>query len=503
MALLNYNAYPVIVVDDEPDNLEVFKLNLKREFDVRTAKSGAEALALMKACDPGVIVTDQRMPGMSGIELLKETKKARPDCVRMIITAYSDSDVLLKAINEAQIERYIPKPFRVEDVRNALRQGLERFHLERENRRLFEELRAHNAYLEEEVRHGEKYDWARVKGSQGGLKVVVDEVEKVAPTRSTVLLRGETGTGKEVVARAIHESSPRRGKPLIKVNCAALPDTLLESELFGHEKGAFTGAEKRRLGRFELADTGTIFLDEIGDVTPAMQAKLLRVLQEREFERVGGNETVKVDVRVVAATHKNLEEAVKKGTFREDLYFRLNVFPIELPPLRKRRDDIPELARFFLTRFAGEAGKGHLQTFSADATARLVAYPWPGNVRELENVIERAVILANGEILDAQDLRFLDAQLLAKTPGSGGAPTELPTKPSGEQPLPEVLERLERDELIRAMDTAQGSKAKAARSLGVNRSTLYYRLRKHGLAERYGLPPVEGGGDADDESSEG
>jgi len=495
VTLLDPRTYPVLVVDDEPDNLEVFKLNLKREFDLRLAKSGQEALDLMKQIDPGVIVTDQRMPGMTGIELLVQTKKARPDAVRMIITAYTDADVLLKAINEGGIERYLVKPFRVEEVRNALQKGLERFHLERENRRLVEELRAHNAYLEDEVRKGERYDWARVKGSQGGLRVIVDEVERVAPTRSTVLLRGETGTGKELIARAIHDTSPRRSKPLIKVNCAAIPETLLESELFGHEKGAFTGAEKRRLGRFELADQGTIFLDEIGDVSPAMQAKLLRVLQEREFERVGGSETIKVDVRVVAATHRPLEELVKKGQFREDLYFRLNVFPIELPPLRKRRDDVPELARFFLLRYAREAGKGHIENLSADAVARLVAYPWPGNVRELENVIERAVIFANGEILGAEDLRFLDAQLLSKGPSTT---PELSSTPSKEQPLPEVLDKLEREELIRAMDTAQGSKAKAARALGVNRSTLYYRLRKHGLAERYGLPAVEGGEEVDE-----
>ncbi len=494
MTLLDPRAYPVLIVDDEPDNLEVFRLNLKREFDLRTAKSGAEALELMRQIDPGVVVTDQRMPGMTGIELLVQTKSARPDAVRMIITAYTDSDVLLKAINEGGIERYLVKPFRVEEVRNALRHGLERFHLERENRRLVEELRAHNAYLEDEVRRGERYDWARVKGSQGGLKPIVEDVERVAHTRSTVLLRGETGTGKELIARAIHEASPRAKKPLIKVNCAAIPETLLESELFGHEKGAFTGAEKRRLGRFELANEGTLFLDEIGDVTPAMQAKLLRILQEREFERVGGSETIKVDVRVVAATHRNLEELVKKGQFREDLYFRLNVFPIELPPLRKRRDDIPELARFFLLRYAREAGKPHLENLSSDAVARLVAYPWPGNIRELENVIERAAILANGEILEAQDLRFLDAQLLAR----GSTPSELPSSPSKEQPLPDVLDKLEREELIRAMDAAQGSKAKAARALGVNRSTLYYRLRKHGLAERYGLPAVEGGEEGDD-----
>jgi Nif-specific regulatory protein len=494
LTLLDPRAYPVLIVDDEPDNLEVFRLNLKREFDLRTAKSGAEALELMRQIDPGVVVTDQRMPGMTGIELLVQTKSARPDAVRMIITAYTDSDVLLKAINEGGIERYLVKPFRVEEVRNALRHGLERFHLERENRRLVEELRAHNAYLEDEVRRGERYDWARVKGSQGGLKPIVEDVERVAHTRSTVLLRGETGTGKELIARAIHEASPRAKKPLIKVNCAAIPETLLESELFGHEKGAFTGAEKRRLGRFELANEGTLFLDEIGDVTPAMQAKLLRILQEREFERVGGSETIKVDVRVVAATHRNLEELVKKGQFREDLYFRLNVFPIELPPLRKRRDDIPELARFFLLRYAREAGKPHLENLSSDAVARLVAYPWPGNIRELENVIERAAILANGEILEAQDLRFLDAQLLAR----GSTPSELPSSPSKEQPLPDVLDKLEREELIRAMDAAQGSKAKAARALGVNRSTLYYRLRKHGLAERYGLPAVEGGEEGDD-----
>jgi Nif-specific regulatory protein len=501
VTLLDYRAYPIIVVDDEPDNLEVFRLNFRREFDLRLAKSGDEALALMKQADPGVVVTDQRMPGMTGIELLVHTKKARPDAVRVIVTAYTDSDALLRAINEGGIERYIVKPFRIEEVRAALRSGLERFHLERENRRLLEELRAQNAYLEEEIKAGEKYDWTRVKGSEGGLRPVVDQVEKVAPTRSTVLIRGETGTGKELIARAIHEASPRRGKPLIKVNCAALPETLLESELFGHEKGAFTGAEKRRLGRFELAHEGTIFLDEIGDVSKAMQAKLLRVLQERELERVGGAETVKVDVRLISATHKNLEEMVRKGDFREDLYFRLNVFPIELPPLRRRRDDVPELARFFLLRYAREAGKGYLKDIASDAIARLVAYPWPGNVRELENVIERAVILASGDILTPEDLRFLDAQLLAKAPGA--AAPELKEKPSGEQPLPDVLDKLERDELIRAMDAAQGSKAKAARALGVNRSTLYYRLRKHGLAERYGLPAVEGGGEAGEESEDG
>ncbi|MBL4846534.1 MAG: sigma-54-dependent Fis family transcriptional regulator [Planctomycetes bacterium] len=470
----------VIVVDDEPDQLQAFRLNFRRDFDLRLAGSGEEALKMLEEVEAAVLLTDQRMPNMTGVELLERAKVVRPDTVRMVVTAYKDASSILDAVNKGDVYRYVVKPWNADEMRITIRRAIERFELVKENQRLVVQLKAVNAYLQEEIQ--EEYDWSDVVGTDGGLKQVFEDLRKVASTRSTCLIRGETGTGKELVARAIHYASPRADKALVKLNCAALPEGLLESELFGHEKGSFTGADRRRLGRFELADGGTLFLDEIGDVSQAMQAKLLRVLQEREFERVGGTETIKVDVRVVAATHCALEEMVQKGEFREDLYFRLNVFPIQIPPLRRRKEDIPELARFFLKRHAAEAGRFQLEDFAADAIARLASYPWPGNVRELENVIERAVILCTeGSRIHADDLRFLD--LGARRSLSDREP--VPEDGS----LPQALERIERDELVRAMEEAKGSKAAAARILGINRSTLYYRLRKHGLAERYGLPP--------------
>ncbi len=481
MSERDYTRYRVIVVDDEPDQLQAFRLNFRRDFDLHLASSGAEALELLREREAAVLLTDQRMPGMSGVELLVEAKQIRPEAVRMVVTAYKDASSILDAVNKGDVYRYVVKPWNADELRITIRRAIDSYELVQENRRLIEQLKAVNAYLLDELRS--EYDWADIVGAEGGLAEVIENVRKVAPTRSTVLIRGETGTGKELVARAIHYASPRAGAPLVKLNCAALPETLLESELDGHEKGAFTGAERRKPGRFELADGGTLFLDEIGDVSQAMQTKLLRVLQEREFERVGGTETVKVDVRVIAATHRNLEEMVHKGEFREDLYFRLNVFPLEIPALRQRKEDIPELARFFLKRHAKEASRLHLRDFSADALARLVSYPWPGNVRELENVVERAVIIcSDGERVDAADLKFLDLGARPRAP-------EVRDVTEDGASLPEALERIEREELVRAMEEAAGSKAAAARSLGINRSTLYYRLRKHGLAERYGLPP--------------
>ncbi|MCW8138537.1 MAG: sigma-54-dependent Fis family transcriptional regulator, partial [Planctomycetota bacterium] len=333
----------------------------------------------------------------------------------MVVTAYKDAASILDAVNKGDVYRYVVKPWNVDEMRITVRRAIERYVMAKENQRLIEQLKAVNAYLESEIQH--EWDWSGIVGAQGGMKRVMEDVQKVATTRSTVLIRGETGTGKELIARSIHHASPRAGKPMVKINCAAITETLLESELFGYEKGAFTGAEKRKPGRFELADGGTLFLDEIGDISAPLQTKLLRVLQEREFERVGGLETIKVDVRVVSATHRNLEQMVQEGKFREDLYFRLNVFPVNVPPLRKRQGDIPELARYFLRRHAQENGRPLLRDFSADAMSRLVSYPWPGNVRELENVIERAVILcAEGERIEANDLRFLDLGARPKAP---------------------------------------------------------------------------------------
>src|SRR3954469_3430106 len=336
---LDLAKFPVLVVDDESDNLDAFRFNFGRAFKLHLAGSGEEALALARQHDLAVIVTDQRMPRMTGLELLKAAREVRPDAVGIIVTAFTDVDVLIESINLGRIYRYVTKPWDSKELRGVLTHAVERFALLRENRRLEEQLGAYVGMLSREA-HGE-FNFGAIVGESPALRDVLARVEQVAQTAATVLLRGETGTGKEMVARAIHINSARESRPFVRVNCAALASGVLESELFGHEKGAFTGAIGRRAGRFELADGGTLFLDECGDIAPEVQVKLLRVLQEREFERVGGTETVRVDVRVISATHRDLETLIGEGKFREDLYYRLNVFPITLPPLRDRLEDIP------------------------------------------------------------------------------------------------------------------------------------------------------------------
>src|SRR5947208_2920675 len=340
---------------------------------------------------------------MTGVELLREVPQRQPEAVGIILTAFTDVDVLIEAINLGQVYRYITKPWDAKEVRGVLQYAIERFHLQRENRRLAAQLAEYTGYLNQQL-HGE-FDFGNIIGDSAPLRDVLEKVEQIAPTNSTVLLRGETGTGKELVAHAIHINSPREEKPFVRVNCAALAPGVLESELFGHEKGAFTGAVARRPGRFELADGGTLFLDEVGDLPAEVQVKLLRVLQEREFERVGGVETVKVDVRVISATHRDLEALIAEGKFREDLYYRLNVFPITLPPLRDRPSDVAPLVEHFIQKFAQSTGRA-VRGADAAALAELAAYPWPGNVRELENVIERALILSKGPALAVADLDF-------------------------------------------------------------------------------------------------
>jgi Nif-specific regulatory protein len=468
--------FPVLVVDDEVDNLDAFRFNFKRVFQIHTASGGEEALEILAATNIAVIVTDQRMPKMSGLELLRAARPIRPDAVGIILTAYTDVDVLIEAINLGQIYRYVTKPWDAKEVKGILSQAIERHHLLRENRHLSEQLRQYTGYLNKEL-HGQ-FDFGAIIGESVALRDVLDKVEQVAPTASTVLLRGETGTGKELVAHAIHINSPRESGPFVRVNCAALAPGVLESELFGHEKGAFTGAIARRPGRFELADGGTRFLDEDGDLPMEVQIKLLRTLQEREFERVGGSETIKVDVRVVSATNRDLETMIREGKFREDLYYRLNVFPIMLPPLRERVEDIPRLVEHFLSKFARSAGK-NVRAFSPEALAHLQSYAWPGNVRELENAVERAVIVARGQEIVPADLEF------ARRPGTA-PPTPQPStasasSSSGGRPLAARLLEEEKREIMLAIDKCGGNIAGAARSLGINRSTLYYRLRKHDL----------------------
>ncbi len=488
MGELEQAKFPILVVDDERDNLDAFRFNFGKAFSLHLADSGAEALALAASHDIAVVLTDQRMPKMTGLELLRELRQVRPEAIGIIVTAFTDVDVLIEAISLGQVYRYITKPWDREEVRGILKQAIERFHLVRENARLSRQLTEYAGLLSREA-HGD-FNFGEIVGSDGALKQVTARIEQVAPTASTVLLRGETGTGKELAARAIHINSPRESKPFVRVNCAALAPGVLESELFGHEKGAFTGAMNRRPGRFELADGGTIFLDEIGDLPLEIQVKLLRVLQEREFERVGGVDTVRVDVRVISATHRDLEQLINAGTFREDLYYRLNVFSITLPPLRERAQDLPQLADHFVQKFAARAGKA-LSGVGAEALRMLAAYPWPGNVRELENVIERATILAQGPELVAADLDFgrrlaagAAGKPAAPTPTTAAAPVAAAEPAAGDPGGRSLYRRLseqERNEIVAAVEQCQGNIAHAARALGINRSTLYYRMRKHGL----------------------
>ena len=482
---LDVKRYPILVVDDEQDNLDAFRFNFRKTFDILTASGGAEALQILEGKEVAVVVTDQRMPRMTGVELLREVRVRQPDAVGIILTAFTDVDVLIEAINLGQVYRYITKPWDAKEVRGVLQYAIERFHLQRDNKRLAAQLAEYTGYLNQQL-HG-AFDFGNIIGDSAPLREVLDKVEQVAPTTSTVLLRGETGTGKELVAHAIHINSPREHKPFVRVNCAALAPGVLESELFGHEKGSFTGALARRPGRFELADGGTLFLDEVGDLPMEVQIKLLRTLQEREFERVGGAETIKVDVRMISATNRNLEAMIEDGEFREDLYYRLNVFPINLPPLRDRLDDLGPLVNHFIAKFSRQMGVAVLPA-AAEALAKLREYNWPGNVRELENIIERAMILARGAPLGASHLDFgRRVTSHAATPqpaglGSGpigGAPT--PALADDGKSLAERLLDSERKEIVAAVDKSRGNIASAARTLGINRSTLYYRLRKHGL----------------------
>ncbi len=481
-----YRDYSVLVVDDEQENLEAFRFNFRRIFDLHVARCGQEGLEKMQQRPFAVLVTDQRMPGMSGLEFLAEARKLQPDALGILLTAYRDVDVVIDALHMGHVFRYVSKPWDFREMQAAIGQTIEHYHLRRENARLQARLQQYKDYLEMEA-HG-AFDFGQIVGDAPSFRDVLTRVEQVAPTASSVLLRGETGTGKELIAHAIHINSPRHEGPFVKVNCAALAPGVLESELFGHEKGSFTGAVGRRIGRFELADGGTLFLDEVGDLPMEVQIKLLRVLQEREFERIGGRDTIHVDVRVISATNRNLEELIEQGLFRQDLYYRLNVFPIYLPPLRERTDDIPLLVEHFLEKFSRTTGRRIVQV-EPQAMEMLMQYSWPGNVRELENVIERALIVTRTNSITASSLELgpgipMGAGVTAPRPlaSVGGR-----VRPSGPSVLPDsanLVEHLESEEqqaIVSAIDASGGNIAAAARSLGLNRSTLYYRLRKYGL----------------------
>jgi two-component system NtrC family response regulator len=447
------NFFRILVVDDEATQRELIRGFLEKQgYEVLTAAGGEPALEILKREPVELILTDQRMPHVSGVELLKSARAINPEIYVIVMTAYGNIETAVEAM-KAGASEYLTKPLHLEELRHKIERLRERHLLYVENQELREAL---------ESRHRIE----GIIGESGQMLEVISLIRRVAASEATVLIRGESGTGKELVAKAIHYASPRASAPLVRVNCAALPENLLESELFGHERGSFTGAVATRKGRFETADGGTLFLDEIGDLPMHLQAKLLRVLQEREFERVGSSQPLKVNVRVLSATHRDLEALMKSGRFREDLYYRLNVVTVVLPPLRERRQDLPALMEHFLAAFA-QKNRKTIRGFSHEARQALLRYDYPGNVRELENLIERAVVLTRDEVIGRGDLPLT----LEEAEGIEDK----------EANLTAAVEGLERRMIQEALGRAGGVQTKAAELLGITERALRYKLRKYGL----------------------
>lgn len=446
----------ILVVDDEKGMRDFLSIMLKKDgYEVMSAENGAEALSLIQSEIFDLVISDVKMPDTNGIDLLRAIKDLSAETVVIMITAYGTTESAVEAMKLGAYD-YITKPFKVDEMRLIIQKALEKGRLRRENILLRREI---------ESRAG----FENFIGKSPAMQKIFSLIRQVADTRGTVLVTGESGTGKELVARAIHYSSLRRNRPFVTVNCGALPETLLESELFGYMKGAFTGAVSNKQGLFEAADGGTIFLDEISATTPALQIRLLRVLQEKEFKRVGGTSDIKVDVRVIAASNRVLEAEVEKGSFREDLFYRLNVIPIHLPPLRERKEDIPLLTDFFLKKFSSD----RRIYISPEAMNLLVSYHWPGNVRELENTIERLVILATGDTIAADQV---PDSIKGNHPCSELIPSDIPDQGLD---LEALLENAERTLMRKALEKAGGVKTEAARLLGLSFRSFRHRLQKY------------------------
>jgi two-component system response regulator HydG len=446
----------ILVVDDEESIRMMLRAVLEEEgYEIIEAADGPEAVKAVEQNPLDLILLDIRMTTMDGIETLTEIRKISPFVPVLMMTAYATVKTAVEALKAGAFE-YLAKPLDIEELKILVQKALEYYRLREENLTLKERL-------------GSRFDFSRIIGKGRKMKELFDFLAQVAPSEATVLILGESGTGKELVANAIHHNSPRTQQPFVKVACAALPETLLESELFGHEKGAFTGAIARREGRFQAAHRGTIFLDEVGEMSPAIQTKLLRVLQEREFEPVGSSRTVKVDVRVIAATNKDLGKEIKEGRFREDLFYRLNVIPIHLPPVRERKEDIPALANHFLSLYR-EKNKKEIKEISPKALDLLIRHDWPGNIRELENCLERAVIVARGELIAPADLPPAIQNLPA-----GKEDAEIPF-PAGIS-----LQEAEKALILKTLEDAGGNRSRAAEILGINRRTLQMKLKEYGM----------------------
>ncbi|HEY7387612.1 MAG TPA: sigma-54 dependent transcriptional regulator [Bryobacteraceae bacterium] len=446
----------ILVVEDEDKLRRVIELQLTSSgFDVDKAATAEEGLKIVDRAD--LVLSDLRLPNMDGLQFLSLIRRQNTQVPVVMMTAFGSIETAVEAMKSGATD-FLLKPFSLDHLMQVVGKALEIRALRDENRQLKEEL-------------GRRYEYDSIIGRSEAMQDIFATIERVAPTRATVLLCGESGVGKDLIARAIHHHSPRRDRPLVKINCSAIPENLMESELFGYEKGAFTGANASKPGKFEQADTGTVLLDEIGDVPPAIQVKLLRILQEREFERLGSNVTRHIDVRVIAATNQDLRAALEQGTFREDLYYRLNVVPLNIPPLRERKQDIAFLANHFVRKLAPDSGR-KVEGIGDAAMEKLIGYHWPGNVRELENVIERALILCRGNQLEADDIKL------------EMAPRARPAADSNQHHfLPEgmTLDQYEQELIREALHRADGNKSQAARLLGLTRNALRYRLTQMGL----------------------
>ena len=448
----------ILVVDDEPGVRESFRLILQDQYEMIEAADGPSALEAVSSRPVDLMLLDIRLPGMEGIEVLERVKSMDDGIEVIMVTAVKTIKTAVEAIKLGAYD-YITKPFDVEEILSVVDRVLEKRALQREV-----------LYLRSELNQRDGFD--DIVGRHDAMTQIYELIRHVAETTVTVLITGESGTGKELIARAIHRQGPRRNKPFVAVNCAAIPKDPLETELFGHEKGAFTGAYFRKIGKFELATGGTLFLDEVGSLRPELQAKILRVLQEREFERVGGIKPIKVDVRIVAATNMNLKTAVSGGLFREDLFYRLNVVSVQIPPLRERKEDIPLLVDHFLRKYNQQFGKA-IERFSKRALLVLQSYEWPGNVRELENIIERSVALAPGGVIQVEDLP-LDLVAFGHVP--------LATGPIVGRTLKRALRQFERQFVLRVMERAKWNQTHAARILGLHRNALRAKLQTLGIA---------------------
>ena len=447
----------ILIVDDDSAHRKMLEAVLSAQgYEIRQAEDGQTAITAVEKRFYDLILMDVRMTRVGGIEALKRIKEISPGIPVIIMTAYASVSTSVEALKSGAYD-YLTKPLDIDELKILINKALQHQQLEKEN-----------IYLREQLK--DRFDFSKIIGQSSAMRKLLETIAIVAPTEATVLITGESGTGKELIANAIHLNSPRREKPLIKVNCAALPEALLESELFGHEKGAFTGALTRRQGRFQLAHKGSIFLDEIAEMAPSTQAKILRVLQEREFEPLGSSNTVRVDTRVITATNKNLKEEIKEGHFREDLFYRINVVTLSVPPLCERREDIPLLADFFLKQYAVK-NRRLIKGFTPRATDLLMRYDWPGNVRELANMVERSVIMARGDMITPDEfsdtLRALDPEILRSeiglTPGRS-------------------LKDVEKEMILMTLKDTEGNRTHAAKILGISRRTLQLKLKEYGTS---------------------